>query len=356
MYMNNFLSNVVVIDGGEVKSKENGVVTGMGIVFGSPSEPDQSAERDFFTPETFIQTKTSFEVPLYHNHGFPIKRQIGEATLTKTDSGWKAEAKIDLEDPLGKEVYKAVKSSQYGFSTGALAHLVQREGKENNTNFLSMWPVGELSLTPRPAERKAVVQAVKSVNDAGEAVFAPAWPSEEDISGGRVVALFDENGTKIWDEEDGSELEDFYKNARKVELKFTNVNGSVTYEVYTYDSETDKGTNIVVYEWGGVEDFIGHLQDVLNVAAAATKNDGTDIKPLTESAVKDIVRSMLPKDEGNEQISELKKQLQEREQELADLEAKNSESEDALTKAREDIARLEILAGAKNTITKSKGK
>jgi hypothetical protein len=53
----NKIGEMLVVDGGTVKSEENGIVKGLAIVFGSPDEPDQSAERDFFTPETFIMRK-----------------------------------------------------------------------------------------------------------------------------------------------------------------------------------------------------------------------------------------------------------------------------------------------------------
>lgn len=354
--MNKNINNVVIIDGGTVKTAEDGVVLGLGIVFGSPEEPDQSAQRDFFTEDSFIQKKTSFDVPLYHNHGFPIKHQIGEATMTKTDKGWAAEAKIDLTDELGKQVYKSVKEHAYGFSTGALSHLVEREAKENNTNFLSMWPVGELSLTPRPAERKAVVQAVKSIDENGEATFEPIWSETNEEVDGRVIALYDKSGIKIWDAEDSTkDLEDFTKDVSKVEVKFNNVYGSVTYDVSMYDSDTDRGVSMVMYEYGGVEDFIGHLQEVINIAAQATKGK-TDEELTLNEKIEKVVKSMLPEKSDNEQISELKDQLQDAKDKLAQAEQKASDSETSLTEANEKIARLEILAGASETIKTIKGK
>lgn len=347
---------MIVIDGGTVKTSEEGVVVGLGIVFGSPEEPDQSSQRDFFTEDSFIQTKTSFEIPLYHNHGFPIKKQIGEATMTKTDKGWVAEAKIDLNDELGKQVYKSVKSNQYGFSTGALAHLVEREAKENNTNFLSMWPVGELSLTPRPAERKAVVQAVKSIDDEGIPTFEPIWSTASEEVDGKVVALYNKAGEKIWDAEDSTkDLEDFTKDVSKIEVKYASVYGSTTYEVSTYDSETGTGADIVMYEYGGVDQLVSHLQDVLNKVSAATKGK-TEEEILLEQKVEKIVKSMLPVKTDSDEISELKNQLQDAKDELARAEQKVSDSEADLTEANEKIAQLEVLAGAKETIKNYKGK
>jgi len=193
-------SNLLVIDGGTVKTDAEGIVHGLGIVFGSEDEPDQSRERDFFTRDSFVMKKKSFSVPLYHEHGKGIfKDQIGEATLTKTDNGWEATAQIDLEDEAGKQIYEKVKTTQYGFSTGALQHLVEREAKSNGTNFLKKWVVGEISLTARPAERKAVVQAVKSLDD--ELVQEEVDWETVDQKSAYTITVFGENDEKVWDSE-----------------------------------------------------------------------------------------------------------------------------------------------------------
>ena len=204
-------ANILIIDGGTVKTDESGVVEGLGIVFGSENEPDSSAERDFFTKESYIRKKEQFVVPLYYNHGLgPIKTEIGEATLTKEESGWRAVAQIDTEDDLGKTVYDAVKEKPHGFSTGAMQHLVKREAKSNGTNFLKQWVVGEISLTERPAERKAVVESIKSLD--GELIETTDMWIETEVPDVKVdevvtevpedaktIAVFNENGEKVWD-------------------------------------------------------------------------------------------------------------------------------------------------------------
>src|SRR5690606_23792827 len=95
----------------------------------------------------------------------------------KTDDGWVAEAQLDLTSDSGKAVYESVKDTPHGFSTGALGHLVQREEQKNGTNFIKRWVVGEISLTTRPAEKKAVVQTVKSisVDSDGNVVSSDQW-------------------------------------------------------------------------------------------------------------------------------------------------------------------------------------
>lgn len=369
--MDKNLNSVVVIDGGEVKTKEDGVITGLGIVFGSPSEPDQSSLRDFFTADSFIMKKSSFDVPLYHNHGFPIKHQIGEATLTKTAEGWSAEARIDLDDELGKQVYKTVKNTPYGFSTGALSHLVEREAKANNTNFLSMWPVGELSLTPRPAERKAVVQTIKSLEN-GEIVYEDVkrYPTEEEKADSVIVEFHGMNEGEVWIPNSGMPVPEWMQateNIKAIEVK-DDVMGSVSYSITSYNDD-GSGMSISSYEWGGEADLIAHLQEILAVAAAAQVADDAveafedSLEPADmtsgknknfEARVAEIVKSMMVKSDNT--LSELASELQDAKDELAQAELKFSDSEANLAEASKTIARLEILAGAKETIKNVKGK
>lgn len=486
-------NTLLVIDGGTVKSEENGVVTGLGIVFGSPAEPDQSSERDFFTPDSFIMKKNTFEVPLYHNHGFPIKEQIGEARLTKTQEGWRADAQIDLSTELGRSVYESVKTSPYGFSTGALSHLVVREAKENDTNFLRNWVVGELSLTPRPAERKAVVQAVKSIDgeviyedgfektvkdvtgatnlplagrdvswDAGAAVKrlrdwagvtdkpnskykkAFFWWDEsnpDNLTSGKLpfadildgeltaipkgifavaqrldgtkipdadkssieskvssyykkmakkfkddtlvapwdntkthmnevnVSVYDADGNEVWSAKSENPIP---KDAKSIEIK--DVSGSVSYSLYITDDDMERGASVSIFEWGGVDNFIGHLQDVLAVAADAVAADVAEDQEDTSTSsaldklglaknldtrlkkIENIVKNTPPVKAEDNTVSELEAQLKSAKDELAQAEQKSSDSEAKLAEANEQIARLEILAGASKTIDKIKGK
>lgn len=360
------IANLLIIDGGAVKTSEEGLVEGLGIVFGSEEEPDQSSQRDFFTKDSFVRKKDTFDVPLYYEHGFgAIDVEIGEATLTKTDSGWKAVAKIDTSDELGKKVYEAVKEKPHGFSTGALQHLVKREARQNNTNFLKQWVVGELSLTERPAERKAVVESVKSVD--GEIIKEDAWDTmEEKIE----ITLLDKEANAIWtsagDVKQLDGLTPYF-----IELK--SVSGSVRYQVYMYDEEGKGGTEIQVYEWGGVEGFITHLQNVINTAALNVKSEPQKeegfeekVNSLIEKALSDkLSQKMSCEDTEDEDCDpetgecdkeDEMKNASELEKEIADLKSELSDRDDALTKAKEEIARLEILAGAKETITKNKGK
>lgn len=293
-------TNLLVIDGGTVKAEENGVVGGMGIVFGSPEQPDRTAFRDFFTNDSFINRKTSFEVPLFYGHGLGLyDEQIGDAVITKGDEGWEVSAKLDLEIPLAQRVYEEVKSKPHGFSSGALAHLIKRIPKENDTNWLKKWVVGEMSIVPRPGEARAQVTYVKSVDD--ELVYEEAFVEEP-------------------------------------------VKQTETVEVPTEEPPT----------W---EKVIKQIETVLNFIKENTK-DGkvTETEALEQRIVTKLQGLLGEKDTkgSNDEIAELKSQLDAKENELADLKTAQEEwstREEALTA---DINRLRILAGAKETIDKIK--
>lgn len=352
---------MLVIDGGTVKTEADGVVTGFGIVFGSEADPDQSSMRDFFTEDTFITKRKQFEVPLYYEHGLgPIKTEVGTATLIRDKNGWKATAQIDTSDDLGKTVYEAVKEKPHGFSTGALQHLVKRESRQNNTNFIKQWVVGEISLTERPAERKAVVETIKSVN--GEFVREEFPIAESEAQDTLQITLYAEDNV-VWSSTDAEKgLNDLTETPTKIELKY--VDGSVTYSLRHYDEASGKGVEMTAYEWGGTDDLISRLQNMINTASVGykkdleTKSENVDL----DEKIKSVVKSMLEgKDEG-EDLKELRERLEANEKELAEVKTQLSDREDALTKASADleaankeIAQLKIFAGATETINKYKG-
>ena len=282
----------LVIDGGEVKSQEGGIVEGLGIVFGSSDQPDQSPYKDFFTEESYINRKNTFEVPLYYNHGIGLyDEEIGEAVLTKSSQGWDVVAQLDLTNPTAERVYEAVKAKPHGFSTGALSHLVKRVKKENDTNWLKRWNVGEISLTPTPAERNAVVQAVKCMSDNGSAHIY------------------------------GSEVS------------------------VTVSPETDIEKLVASLE---------SALTMLRGFSAKHLGEGFEARLMTK--IDEVVKGNVSPKELEGELAEVKTQLEAKEQELAEVKSELLSSEDNLTKANEKIAQLKILAGAKEFIEKNEGK
>ncbi len=75
------------------------------------------------------------------------------------DDGIDVEIELDRRNKYVGDVMKLVKSGALGLSTGALSHLVVRDGGE-----VKRWVVGEISLTPTPAEPRTL-SAVKRHED-----------------------------------------------------------------------------------------------------------------------------------------------------------------------------------------------
>lgn len=152
--------------GGDFKSvTDQGVLEGDGIVFGSETDHDLSSFKDFFTKDTFVHPEDSFTTTLFMEHGFKYRKPIGKAVMSKSDTGWQVSAKLNLDDPVVKQEFEDIKSGGWGFSTGAVSHVVERDKKSNGTHFIRQWAVGELSITKTPAEPKALIHNVKSLDD-----------------------------------------------------------------------------------------------------------------------------------------------------------------------------------------------
>jgi HK97 family phage major capsid protein len=136
----------------EVKSKPTAVkmigkytLSGKGIVYGG-----RDLANDAFTPQTDLGNTRSFiGLPVYYDHALgSLRSQVGTVKSWVPDiEGIDVEIEIDRRHKYADEVMKLVKSGALGLSTGALSHLVVR-----NDGELKRWIIGEISLTPTPAE------------------------------------------------------------------------------------------------------------------------------------------------------------------------------------------------------------
>jgi non-homologous end joining protein Ku len=96
------------------------------------------------------------------------------------------------------------------------------------------------------------------------------------------------------------------------------------------------------------------MRHALDVAEEGMKSQQAPDEKDFETRVSKIVKDLMEAKEGNKEVSELKQKFQEQEQELIDLKAKLAENEATLASEKERSARLEILAGAAETINKHK--
>ena len=136
---------------------------GKGIVYGG-----RDLVGDTFTKDTDLGDTRSFVgMPVYYDHAMSgIKSQIGTVKAwMPDDEGIDVEIELDRRHKYAEEVMALVRKGALGLSTGALSHLVVRDGGE-----LKRWVVGEISLTPTPAEPRTATEVkseeAKPVSDA----------------------------------------------------------------------------------------------------------------------------------------------------------------------------------------------
>lgn len=143
-----------------VKQVSDYVVRGRGVVFGGK---DLTGDR--FTKSTdFGDTRSFVGMPVYYDHGLSdLQSQIGTVKMWQPDDeGIDVDIEIDKRHKYAQQVMALVKKGVLGLSTGALSHLVVRDGGE-----LKRWIVGEISLTPTPAEpRTMAISDIKAVPQA----------------------------------------------------------------------------------------------------------------------------------------------------------------------------------------------
>ena len=141
-----------------IKAIGENLIIGTGVVFGGV---DLTGDR--FTKNTDFGESRSFAgLPVYYDHSLGgLKSQIGAVKQwIPTDEGIDVEIELDRRHAYASKVMELVKRGALGLSTGALPHLVVRENGE-----LKRWVIGEISLTPTPAEPRTVTAAIAGGND-----------------------------------------------------------------------------------------------------------------------------------------------------------------------------------------------
>jgi len=176
--------DMLTIYGDAIKATDDGKVAGYLVRFGSPRDTD--LEGDFFTRATDfgrpLDEGEQFPLRLYYAHGMDPKvgrKAIGAGVVTVKDAGLWYEAQIDQSDEYRQMIKRLVQEGRLGFSSGAAGHLVIREatgiGKSSRINA---WPLGEASLTPRPAESRNMA-TIKSLAEIKDDYGMPMMPEGE---------------------------------------------------------------------------------------------------------------------------------------------------------------------------------
>ena len=184
--MNDFVKSY----GSGVKAVGGYVVRGRGIVYGG-----KDLTGDVFTKATDLGDTRSFVgTPVYYDHGLgSIRGQIGTVKAwTPAGDGIDVEIELDKRLDYIDDVMKLVKSGALGLSTGALSHLVVRQAGE-----LKRWVVGEISLTPTPAEPRTLTEVKATQDGTVRNATATLSPSDNTPSSNNTKGTTVENINQI---------------------------------------------------------------------------------------------------------------------------------------------------------------
>ncbi len=130
-------------------SPEPLLIAGYGIVFGGS---DLAGEQ--FTAHTdFGLLRAVRGMPVHYDHAQRMLRQrIGQVQAVQLDAtGLFFTVELDRHAAYLETILELIERGALGFSTGALAHLIERQ-----QHTITRWIIGELSLTPTPAEPRCL--------------------------------------------------------------------------------------------------------------------------------------------------------------------------------------------------------
>jgi HK97 family phage major capsid protein len=162
--------NVKHYRGGAVKVADDGSVSGYLIRF-SDQDGAVDLSGEFFTSATETGLRVGKTIPVLYDHAMgDIRETIGDAVVKRIDNiGIWIQGQLDRASEYWEAVKELAERGALGWSSGALSHAVDYEGKA-----IKRWIVGEASLTPTPAEPRNRVQLDNGIGSGGgeaEGVF-----------------------------------------------------------------------------------------------------------------------------------------------------------------------------------------
>ena len=200
MTKKNPLDNLLVYQGGAIKTLGDGKVGGHLVMFGDVKTTDLYGE--FFTAETDFDLERSDKTSVYYDHGLDgilKRRKLGQGMLSLDDDvGIWLEAQLEMRDEYEEAIYEMVNDGKLGWSSGTAYNLMSREiAADGKTYWISKWPLGlDASLTPAPAEPRIQAVPLRSIDPRSFADYQKALEDAEKAS-----ALDPRNwGTEEWTE------------------------------------------------------------------------------------------------------------------------------------------------------------
>jgi phage head maturation protease len=155
--------DLLVFMGGELKTFGAGEVGGYAVMFTTPNDPDQTNEYFDARTDFDLTDRSSIRVLYDHERDPQIQGEITRARFAVGPNGITAMAKLDMRDPVHRDLFSAVKRNKLGWSSAAAGHLVRYETVKGGIRRITKWPIVEFSLTENPAELRARAVALKSM-------------------------------------------------------------------------------------------------------------------------------------------------------------------------------------------------
>ena len=121
---------------------------------------------EYFADDTDFGIDESGTVGVYFHHGLAPKfgkRRVSKASLRKDDFGIFAETVLAERDEYERFIVQLAEAGKLGWSSGTAAHLMERETQPDGRTKITRWPIAEASLTHTPAEPRAAVMPLKSL-------------------------------------------------------------------------------------------------------------------------------------------------------------------------------------------------
>lgn len=151
-----------------VKALGGGRIEAYAVRWGSASEPDRSATKDYFTPNTDLMlSEWGWPRPILLEHMVTPEGDaagsVGSwAAATRDRIGVKLSGQLKTDHPLYPQIDRDIRAGRYFLSSDSAPHLVKRRPQPNGTHELTRWGLLTASLTKTPAEHRLLpVAAVK---------------------------------------------------------------------------------------------------------------------------------------------------------------------------------------------------
>lgn len=152
-----------------VKALGGGRIEAYAVRWGSPDEPDRSATKDFFTPNTDLMlNEWGWPRPVLLEHMLGPGESAGSVgswqSATKDGTGVRLTGQLKTDHPMYPQLDQGIRAGKYFLSSDSAPHLVKRRPHPNGTHELERWGLLTASLTKNPAEHRLLpVAAVKSL-------------------------------------------------------------------------------------------------------------------------------------------------------------------------------------------------